>query len=733
MARKRVIAHFMHEHEQSAAEHALTTPLTTEGYVLGEIEENQIPALRQQGLIVQELRDPTPPDVVPPGPMPAGVLPPPAPAANEPTYYTLGLRGPLVEPRLAELRGLGVELLQALGGDRYTVRCSPDAAARVAQLPFVAWATPFTPSAAPAVPAPAAAPPREARLQTFEVLLHRSDDREAVAERLRDHPGVLVAGVKGRKIRFHALEGSSAPYELRQLREVFSVEEWVPPRLHNERARALLGVDRPGGNPATLPWTGAGQTVAVADTGIDAAHPDLANQLAQVVALGRPGDASDPHGHGTHVAGSVLGDGTASAGQIRGVAPGARLYFQSVLDAQERLGGLPWDLNDLFAPAYAAGARIHNNSWGSATGSEYVVNSLEVDAFVASHRDMLIVISAGNEGTAASPRNSQPGFVDWLSIDSPASCKNALTVGASRSDRTSGGYAILTYGTAWPAEFPADPIAGQSVSGDPQSMAGFSSRGPCTDRRVKPDVVAPGTDIVSARSSSAPLHRFWGSFPGFAGRYAYMGGTSMAAPLVAGCAALVRQYYVEDRQHAPSAALLKATLINGARWLTGADAGAEFATAPNFHQGFGCVDLPGSLPSPFAPNLRLEFVDPWEDATARFTGSGERRRWRIQVGGGAPLRVCLVWTDPPARALQNNLNLFLEHSLSGQKWTGNADLPLAITAPDVENNVEIIRLMTPTPGEYVLQITASNLTVAGGQDFALVVTGDLGSTLQPMP
>src|SRR5215210_1840406 len=174
---------------------------------------------------------------------------------------------------------------------------------------------------------------------------------------------------------------------------------------------------------------------------------------------------------------------------------------------------------------------------------------------------MLIVISAGDEGQSANRLHSAPGFPDWLSIGSPASCKNALTVGASRSSRTSGGLSALTWRDAWPDNFPDPPIADETISGNPDGLAAFSSRGPCDDHRIKPDVVAPGTDIASARSSRAPLRRFWGPFPGN-GSYAYMGGTSMAAPLVTGCAALVREYYRKSRNHQPSAALLKATLIN---------------------------------------------------------------------------------------------------------------------------------------------------------------------------
>src|SRR6202008_3510693 len=109
--------------------------------------------------------------------------------------------------------------------------------------------------------------------------------------------------------------------------------------------------------------TGEGQIVGVADTGLDANHPDFAGRIAGLVARGRIGDSSDPHGHGTHVSGSVLGDGKASNGQLRGVAPGAKLFLQSVLDAGGELGALPLALGELFEEADVAGSRIHPNIW----------------------------------------------------------------------------------------------------------------------------------------------------------------------------------------------------------------------------------------------------------------------------------------------------------------------------------------------------------------------------------
>ena len=112
-------------------------------------------------------------------------------------------------------------------------------------------------------------------------------------------------------------------------------------------------------------------------------------------------------------------------------------------------------------------------------------------------RDMLILFSAGNDGIDA---NSN-GVIDATSIGSPGTAKNVLTVGAAESKRPtgSGGYSADTWYENWTNDYPANPIRSDLIStafDTYQGMAAFSSRGPCIDGRFKPDIVAPGTDII---------------------------------------------------------------------------------------------------------------------------------------------------------------------------------------------------------------------------------------------
>ena len=155
----------------------------------------------------------------------------------------------------------------------------------------------------------------------------------------------------------------------------------------------------------------------------------------------------------------------------------------------------------------------------------------------------------------------------------------------------------------------------------------------------------------------------------------------------------------------------------------------------NFHQGFGRIDMSTTVPSPLSPNLQLVFVDTWKDATQPLAQTGKRVRYRVTAGNGLPLRLCLAWTDPPARGLQNSLLLLVDDA-NQKKWAGNAQaatlLNIAGGPRDPNNNVQVVRIENPVPGDYTIMIVASNLLVPP-QAFALVVTGDLQSGLVPLP
>lgn len=780
MADVKVVATFMHKAEMAAAKKQMKTPIVTDSFVMGRIDETNIPDLVKEGLVVQVLEDEPPAETTaairtalaveprylamrmssvrgaedavgaedlakaeelegPDEPAAAGVLLRAIESVIDttgPNFYIIQLAGPLINEWREQIVGLKVILLEFIPPASYTTRLDPQQAQSVQALPFVQGIRIYGPqdtglvaqstSTEPPLEAVDMTPTHEMRL--LDIRLHRDEDRPIVEKWLRDHT-VSVAGMGTSKIRIYTLEDSTIYQDLKGLPEVALVEPYVEPVLCNDVARIIIGIDSADQEThGQLNLEGEGEIVAIADTGIDDAHPDFTGRIVGTVGLGRHNCWSDPHGHGTHVAGSVLGDGTASEGKLRGAAPKAKLYFQSLLDSKGGLGGLPVDLCELFEDAYKAGARIHNDSWGSATEAAYTMNSGEVDSFVASRRDMLIVIAAGNEGSAADSFHTPRGYPDWLSVGSPGTCKNALTVGASRSSRTNGAYSAMTWGDAFPSDFPDPPVAAETISGDPECLAEFSSRGPCDDLRIKPDLVAPGTDIASTKSELAPLRAFWGPYPGYDGQYAYMGGTSMATPLVSGCAALVREYYIKKHKWQPSAALLKATLINGTRWLSGADALVDQPVAPNYHQGFGSVYLPGTIPNSSNPKLGLQFVDSWQVKAQQFNSTGQRMLFKIKVNEGTRLRICMAYTDLPARGLQNDLNIFAEDS-EGRKFIGNEHLPQRLTKLDRGNNVEAIVVDEPKCGDYLIQVSAFNL-LGKYQDFALVATGDFGSDLK---
>lgn len=694
-------------------------------------------------------------------------------AAGQVGAYLVQFRGPVQEAWKAEVSAQGGVVLDYIPDFAFKVRMTPAQAQSVAKLANVAWVGVFQPGykISPTLD--------RSGLRLYRVQIEAGADLAALAAAV-DSFRVSVVDRSG---NIAIVVADSAQVDaLAQLVDVAWIENFTFPERHGVTANeygagSIMGAAIANGRG----FDGSTQIVGVADTGLGGgtaatAHADI--PASRIVAINNwPGANSAfcyvvtndgaidvDSGHGTHVAASVLSDGGAS-GEGQGTAPAARLVFQAVENYADMrqlcasnpdgyyLIGIPADNRQLFQQAYDAGARLHSNSWGSTVNGDYTSDSVNVDDFMWTHKDMLISFSAGNDGIDA----NSDGAVDNDSLGSPATAKNTLTVGASENDRqgnwqcdnaltyinpstgtscnSQGGVNdIFTYGSAWPTDFPANPIASDVSAGNAQQMAAFSSRGPTDDGRIKPDVVAPGTWILSGYSnlyqegydpSANPQNGLfqydgWG-FP-INAAYKYMGGTSMSNPLTAGGAAVVRDYYKEAKLIDASAALVKATLINSAVDLLDENndgVNDNDFPIPNNHEGWGLVNLDA------ATDGSLQFVE----AAGLSTGGADNYSAVVSTGG-SPLKITVVWTDYPSTAaatvnLVNNLDLTVTAPGGAVVYRGNVfsgGWSATGGAADNRNNVENVYIQGATAGTYTIQISGFNVP-NGPQPYALVVEG----------
>lgn len=614
--------------------------------------------------------------------------------SSQSDYVIVQSTAPLTAAQKQELNQLGAEILEYHPENAYVCHFPPSSLDAIQALPYVEFTGVYPEEVKVALPLRSEAATPTANLMTLEpietsmaqepvevdVVLHDSADAEAtrdkIAEAVRFDPADIQ--IHDRKVRL--IVRPQYLQNLAAIDQVKTIQEVPQNKLFGAVALEILKANL---THQQTNLKGEGQVVAVCDTGFDKGdlndiHPAFKGRLLKLYALGRA-KSNDPNGHGTHVAGSVLGDGTSTAmgGAIQGTAPAAKLVVQSVLDSRGGLGGLPANLNDLFLKPYQEdNVRIHTNSWGAPTAGSYPQTSREVDEFVYKYRDCLICFAAGNDGKDVNAN----GIIDAGSIGSPGTAKNCITVGASESNRPR---VSQRYGNPWPRDYPSPPIAADLWADNPDGMAAFSSRGPTRQNRIKPDVVAPGTAILSTHSRDARVGSFWGSSTD--PLFCFMGGTSMSTPLVAGCAAVVRQFLTRERNTPnPSAALMKAFLINGATEMAGQFVPSEAGKIPNPSQGFGRVDLSNTV-GPFAATVKLEFRD-----ENRALDTGEEEVITLTLPSILPpataptLKVTLVWTDAPGEALQNDLDLIVR--AGGQERHGN--MATRSTAFDRTNNVE---------------------------------------------
>ncbi len=688
-------------------------------------------------------------------------------AFKDSTLRIVKFDGPIREEQRVALLATGAEIIGYAPYHAYLVRMAPtlDSAARA--IGGVTWTGPYLPiwkvdiNLANDIGGMSIV--EEGGIEQLNVSLRPGSQRSAAQDAL--------SAVGGLDFRFHE---SGADHDrlvygfdqdslgdivdrIARLDEVMTVTLRWPAEFMNSQAGWL----HQSGSNNQLPvfeqgLFGCGQVIGAADSGLHATHcsfsdtaygqpvtsvcasggtctagtPDFAHRKIGIHYKwsGDSGTApADGHGHGTHVMGSIAGNNPADAvdcstfsspggtTDLDGTAPGAKLISQEMgasLQYLNSLGGNPYHAGSI---AYAGGARIHSNSWGSSCRNalgiciagcqvEYRSTSRDADLLVWDNPDLAVLFAAGNSGGGSGTSAGSAGCGPGADTGAAGNAKNVFSIGSNN----------------------------RGASGN--AMSGFSSRGPTQDRRTKPDLTAQGGSIISASRTAC----------GTTG----MSGTSMATPTAAGLTALVREYlnrgfYPTGMANAgnamptPSSALLKAIMITGAQTITGSGTGT---TAPSTAQGWGRINLDNVLY--FTGDSRNLWL---HDGTTGLTTGGLQTH-TLTVTGTEPLTVTLAWHDFPALvnanpASVNQLRLEVV-APNGDVWTQKLPAGGGLTSPnplqdtgtsnyDDTNNVHRILLPTPTVGAYQVRVRGIQVAQGGSQPYALAATGNINVTVDP--
>jgi len=577
--------------------------------------------------------------------------------------------------------------------------------------------------------------------------------------------------------------------------DVVSIQPYVMPSIRDERQDQIMAGNITGNLPNAADYlaylagkgftqtqfTTSGFAVDVSDDGLDNGSTTPDNPFLHVggvagvsrVVYNRIENSGGPvtpgrtgfEGHGnlnSHIIGGFIpfafGSGfphTDAAG-FRfglGIAPFVKVGMSTIFN--------PSFTNPNFANlqsrAYADGARISSNSWGANTAGAYTIDSQAYDALVrdaqpassvnptAGNQEMVIVFAAGNAGPGAQ------------TVGAPGTAKNVITVGAAEN--------VHSHSTANGGDSAAGNDGcgiGDTGADSANDIIFFSSRGPCTDGRRKPELVGPGTHVTGGVAQATPplppngmaLATFNAngvcalSLSGGTGNpsnffplgqqwYTTSSGTSHSTPAVSGAAALIRQHFINQALTPPSPAMTKALLMNSARYMNGADANDNLWSN---NQGIGEVNLNSYFNIFAASNILRDQM-----AGDTFTASGQTRVFTGNVvSSGQPFRVTLAWTDAPGPTSGNAFvnNLDLQVTIGGQTYKGNVFVgPNSTTggSADTRNNVESVFIPAGVTGPFSVRVIATNIAGDGvpnvggplDQDFALVVSNATAVT-QPV-
>lgn len=450
-------------------------------------------------------------------------------------------------------------------------------------------------------------------------------------------------------------------------------------------------------------------------------HPEFGERLK----VNTTGGSTLNRQHATHVAGTIAASGVEP--QAKGMAPKVSLH-------QFRASGTPsqWlTTKDRTLPTL--GVVVDNNSWGyvlgwDSEGSDWVWTDLAelfgaydliltapIDQ-ITRERGILFVHSAGNEArnpnlnSIGQHRHVDPDTGDtitdrWFCYSTNGSgndCPSPCSVGACEVTRHLAGAPYDTIGVTASAK---NSIAVGAIDSS-KGIAGFSSRGPAKDGRVKPDLVARGVNVFSASPSSTYLRK---------------DGTSMASPAVAGMAILVTEQWRRTFGRNPTPEQLKALLIAGAEDLGN--------TGPDYTFGYGLANAKASV------DLIRDDAGQGTHIHPGALAHGGRFDTALRITEAQNLRVTLQWLDPEIvliegesevapKALVNNLDLTVTDPAGNVvlPWLLNPDARTTAATRAVNNrdNTEVIEIANATPGIYRIAVNATAILERSPQSFTLV-------------
>jgi len=630
------------------------------------------------------------------------------PAAGQSQYYIVQFNGPFLRQWFRELNRAGIETFGYLPHYAVLAYLSPDQRADVASFPMVRWVGLFQPAYKLESGLLDATSTRK-----VVIMVMPGADPTPVTARIAALGGTvndLTTSSFG--ITITATLDAADIASVAQVPQTYWVQEWSEATVCNNTSQWVMQggwqtSSPPDTSMAARPvWRngvrGQGVILSTTDTGLNTGHdmfrdsaipitpPGIWPDHRKVVAfkLYQGANAGESPSHGSHVNGSVAGNDSATDGTsyYDGMAKDARIYFMDLTDSRGRFI-IPTDFTSVWDTVYLGRGlpdslrpiKQHSGSWrwGNDEGT-YKIQDASSDAYCWAHKDFLNIIAAGNEGSGGAK-----------TLGNPSIAKNILTIGATNRGTLS------------------------------NAIAGFSSRGPTQDNRIKPNVMAPGVDIWSATRTGT-------------NSYDQASGTSMATPTANGTVGLMRCYLQEgyyptgsavpaDRISYITSALLRSMAM------ASADPNIGSYTIPSMDIGWGRIDADSLLY--FTGDTRKLIIT--DDTSGIATG--QYKQQQFHVASAIPLRVCLAWTDTAAApnanpTLINDLDLTLTAPTAtvykGNKYTSGQSTPDP-TGRDSINVEECARVNAPDTGVWTIRVSAHNVATASKQSFAWTISGDV--------